>query len=1133
MKPDRVEECHCCESGIPPTPEIIYNRPGLSQVIYRAGTFASFRQSMIEAISKTPELRDWTARQSDDYGIALLEMWAYLADIITFYQERIANEAFLRTAVNRDTVIKLAAMLDYKLSPGAAAETYLSFTLGKDKQVKIPVGLKVQSVPGQDQKPQKFETVEAIQTESILNNVRVFPKPQLYNPFAENSAGGILTSNSKKISAGNSIVIFNPSGAELKEVTDLSTQDDQYILNWSPKIGSSKFKLFSTKVFPSGKTFHLFGYNVPGLFMEPSTDSGGEIVWNLKKAPDDYSFGLGTPASAELSLDAVYDDLKTNTNLLFVKNDADGSGMLTRLANIKEITSGSDKLGPLQDTVSKVSLDMKLTFTPVIILDHSNCIQVFTIGDDKALWTIKQSSPNNGWDDWVSLGGEIDMLAAAKNKDGRLEVFARGPDKALWHIWQTAPGGGWSDWASSGGVIDMIAASENADGRIEIFARGTDKALWHIWQKAPNDGWSGWASLGGIIDMLAVEKNKDGRIEVFARGTDKALWHIWQTAPNNGWSSWGRLGGIIDMLAIGKNKDGRMEVFVRGADKALWHIWQTAPNNGWSGWASLGGIMDMLAVEKNKDGRIEVFVRGTDKALWHIWQTAPNNGWSGWASLNGKMDMIAAGNNADGRIEIFVRGTDNALWHIWQTVPNNGWDGWYSLGVPMWKIPDIRKVLIYELTGTAVDFKDYYYPDTVSGNKLYIKLNEVENIDKNRVLIIDDKNINPEIAEVDSTEKVDTDGDYKNDHLAVSLKSSLTRSFDALSVQIFGNVLKAAHGETVSGEVLGSGDASKVFQEFTLKKSPVTFLSSSTSDAGVQNTLEVGIGGVKWKEVRSLYEQNPDDKVYCTNIDDEGKMTIRFGDGISGKRLPTGQNSVVANYRKGLGIEGNVPADSITTLLDRPIGLKSATNPVAAEGGTDPESLKDARKNAPNTVRTFERAISLQDYEDLARSYTGIAKAKAVKIFKNENEMIQLTIAGENSVMIGIGSLTYNNFIDYLNLHRDINHPLEVIPHDNEYLKIKAAINVDDSYSTESVVAGVKKAVLEFLSFNNLQLGQAVHLSDIYAVIQSVEGVTAVLIDYLDYKTSGSPSSNVHLRIEQDRIAALNKSDLQILSGLT
>ena len=319
-------------------------------------------------------------------------------------------------------------------------------------------------------------------------------------------------------------------------------------------------------------------------------------------------------------------------------------------------------------------------------------------------------------------------------------MFARGADKALWHKWQTAPNNGWSNWASEGGWIDLLDVGRNADGRMEVFARGSDGAVWHKWQVAPNSGWSGWASLGGWVDKIVSTatptagwscspaartrrcgtsgrrprtaagragtplggwidltsrsaQNADGRIEVFARGADKALWHIWQTAPNDGWSGWtsrGRLdrparrrpqrrrpagdlrprrrrrrlaqvaGGAQQRLvglgvrsAAGstcstwrKNADGRLEVFARGADKALWHIWQTAPNDGWSGWSSLGGWIDQLDADQDNDGRLEVFARGADEALWHIWQTAPNGNWSGWSSLGGWIDLLDVGQNA-------------------------------------------------------------------------------------------------------------------------------------------------------------------------------------------------------------------------------------------------------------------------------------------------------------------------------------------------------------------------------------------------------------------------------------------------------------------------------------------------------
>ena len=125
----------------------IDNRPALSAIGYRIGTYGTFRAEMLAEVSSPPELRAWTARSSEDYGIALLEMWAYIADILTFYQERVANEAFLRTAQSPESLVQLARMLDYRPAPGVSAMAELAFRLDPDKQVELPAHLRVQSVP--------------------------------------------------------------------------------------------------------------------------------------------------------------------------------------------------------------------------------------------------------------------------------------------------------------------------------------------------------------------------------------------------------------------------------------------------------------------------------------------------------------------------------------------------------------------------------------------------------------------------------------------------------------------------------------------------------------------------------------------------------------------------------------------------------------------------------------------------------------------------------------------------------------------------------------------------------------------------------------------------------------------------
>src|SRR6476661_5262727 len=173
-----LNDCGCCEGITAQIPEVLFNRAGLSQVRYRIGTHLDFLRSALAALSdrRFAALRNLTTRDSDDFAIALLDGWATLADVLTFYQERIANELWLRTATERDSILRLAQLIGYRLKPGVAAETRLSFFLdetpGAPPEVPLEIGTKVQSVPGTNEKAQTFETVEEINARVEWNAIK-------------------------------------------------------------------------------------------------------------------------------------------------------------------------------------------------------------------------------------------------------------------------------------------------------------------------------------------------------------------------------------------------------------------------------------------------------------------------------------------------------------------------------------------------------------------------------------------------------------------------------------------------------------------------------------------------------------------------------------------------------------------------------------------------------------------------------------------------------------------------------------------------------------------------------------------------------------------------------------------------
>ena len=199
----------CCPDEKKVTPLPIQNPPRLSEIRYRVGTFSNFKSSMLYAISRKPELSKLTTRSDDDFTIALVDAWAIIGDVLTFYQERIANEGFLRTAKERRSIIELASSLGYQLSSGVAANTLLAFTVeesGVIKETKIQEGTKAQSLPGPDQMPQVFETIEPISARPELNNLR----PRLRKPqeVSEDNTKFIFEGTGLAIEPGDGLLLI-------------------------------------------------------------------------------------------------------------------------------------------------------------------------------------------------------------------------------------------------------------------------------------------------------------------------------------------------------------------------------------------------------------------------------------------------------------------------------------------------------------------------------------------------------------------------------------------------------------------------------------------------------------------------------------------------------------------------------------------------------------------------------------------------------------------------------------------------------------------------------------------------------------------------------------------------------------
>lgn len=129
----------------------------LPPIDYSSRDWVSLRTDLIAA--KRQRMPEWTSESPNDFGIVMIELFAYVGDMLSFYADRIANEAFLDTAVLRSSIYSLARMLDYRPTGLGAATTTLQFTTPASAgSVTIPAGTRVQTVAAPGASPIVFET---------------------------------------------------------------------------------------------------------------------------------------------------------------------------------------------------------------------------------------------------------------------------------------------------------------------------------------------------------------------------------------------------------------------------------------------------------------------------------------------------------------------------------------------------------------------------------------------------------------------------------------------------------------------------------------------------------------------------------------------------------------------------------------------------------------------------------------------------------------------------------------------------------------------------------------------------------------------------------------------------------------
>jgi hypothetical protein len=160
----------------PVFPATIFNRPALNRIGYRIGDYARFRAHSLARLDQQLALELWTHRGPDDPGISLLECGAIAAEILAFYQELYANEAYLRTADWRESVARLVALTGYRLAPGLGGEAAFALAVSGERPVTVPAGFPFKADLDQLDEPAKFEGTEEVVCYPWLNQFSLYRK---------------------------------------------------------------------------------------------------------------------------------------------------------------------------------------------------------------------------------------------------------------------------------------------------------------------------------------------------------------------------------------------------------------------------------------------------------------------------------------------------------------------------------------------------------------------------------------------------------------------------------------------------------------------------------------------------------------------------------------------------------------------------------------------------------------------------------------------------------------------------------------------------------------------------------------------------------------------------------------------
>ncbi|HEX2571530.1 MAG TPA: baseplate J/gp47 family protein [Polyangia bacterium] len=328
---------------------------------------------------------------------------------------------------------------------------------------------------------------------------------------------------------------------------------------------------------------------------------------------------------------------------------------------------------------------------------------------------------------------------------------------------------------------------------------------------------------------------------------------------------------------------------------------------------------------------------------------------------------------------------------------------------------------------------------------------------------------------------------------------SVTRDGTGGEVSFELPVLQASR---VLRETLGTttGDRN---QAFRLKQGPVLLPRDADAQDYIRVEIDAGGGFETWQKRKTLLYSNANDAHYIVEIDDQDKAQIVLGDGTYG-RLPPAGSTVRANYLVGGGNAGNVGPSTITVMKSGvSVGVK-VSHALAASGGQDRESIEHARTLAPQVFRSFQRAVTADDYAALARNVPGVARAVAVPQSWNWVDLIVVPDGGYD-----LSDALRATLLRYFESRRMLT--VIVNPRSPVFVSIDLTVKVEvePTFYRDDVAQRVEDALFDLFLIDNLDFGRNFYVSKVFEAVEAIDGVAFAEVTVFQGTRSSPPGQLV------------------------